>query len=443
MNDLERRAQLLAAQWLSEEGIEAELDALEAVLKRLPDGKCLYERGVHASACDEMDKAIAFLCRAALEECQQLQCPIPCDELINRWVNPFDDDDGGEAALWSGLAEVLNEKFPDSAAVLLLRAYAEVKKENTEAAIDYLVKCLGKDNTYWAADNELAGIFEEDKKNFQAARKHYEQSLVHAPDEEKADIYFDLGWCCGKLKDRQAEERAYRACLELNADREYIWRNLGWTLLESGKLEESVGILKEAIRRDPRSTVPYKGLIDALRKLGRYSEAIAVLETVLKNGKSQQRMVKFAETNLVTLRAMSDNPPKVDVPLEETLEALIEQTIKREHRFFDRRLQVYDCAGRYGRQLVIPGIGRIDLLVEDLDSHELIVIELKRDETEDQVVGQTSRYMGWVRENLAKPGQQVRGIICVGFCDEKLRLAASSNPNLEIFIYRLTCTKVS
>jgi len=40
-------------------------------------------------------------------------------------------------------------------------------------------------------------------------------------------------------------------------------------------------------------------------------------------------------------------------------------------------------------------------------------LELKRGRTDDQVVGQISRYMGWVRENLS-PNQVVRGIIVIG-----------------------------
>ena len=111
---------------------------------------------------------------------------------------------------------------------------------------------------------------------------------------------------------------------------------------------------------------------------------------------------------------------------------------------FGRRLQIYDVPNRpYGRQFAIPDIGRIDLLVEDLDTHDLIVIELKRDQTGDQVVGQTCRYMKWVIENLAREGQQVLGIICVGTSDEKLRLAASLVPRLEVFQYDLTFYKVS
>jgi restriction system protein len=98
--------------------------------------------------------------------------------------------------------------------------------------------------------------------------------------------------------------------------------------------------------------------------------------------------------------------------------------------------------GRYGRQLPIPGIGRIDLLVEDLDTQELVVIELKRGKSTDEVVGQLCRYLGWVQENLAKGNRKVSGIICVHRSSEKLRLAVSPVSGVEIFEYTLSFRKV-
>jgi len=52
------------------------------------------------------------------------------------------------------------------------------------------------------------------------------------------------------------------------------------------------------------------------------------------------------------------------------------------------------------------------------------VVELKKGKTEDDVVGQTLRYMGWVRENISKT-KLVRGIIVVaeGEITNKLEMA--------------------
>ena len=54
-------------------------------------------------------------------------------------------------------------------------------------------------------------------------------------------------------------------------------------------------------------------------------------------------------------------------------------------------------------------IGRIDILARDKNSMSYVVIELKRDQSSDDTVGQLARYMGWIKEN--KKDDNVKGII--------------------------------
>lgn len=56
-------------------------------------------------------------------------------------------------------------------------------------------------------------------------------------------------------------------------------------------------------------------------------------------------------------------------------------------------------------------VGWIDLLAHHRKKPEWLVIELKRGQSSDETVGQVSRYMGWVKHNLAKAGDTVRGLI--------------------------------
>ncbi len=69
------------------------------------------------------------------------------------------------------------------------------------------------------------------------------------------------------------------------------------------------------------------------------------------------------------------------------------------------------------------GVGRSDLICTN-ENGDLVVIELKRGMTSDETIGQVLRYIGWIRENIAKEGQKVRGCIVAGDYDEQLRLAA-------------------
>jgi restriction system protein len=52
--------------------------------------------------------------------------------------------------------------------------------------------------------------------------------------------------------------------------------------------------------------------------------------------------------------------------------------------------------------------GPIDVLAESHDGTELLVVELKRGRASDSVVGQIQRYMGYVAQDLAEPGQRAR-----------------------------------
>ncbi|HIG48674.1 MAG TPA: DUF91 domain-containing protein [candidate division Zixibacteria bacterium] len=54
--------------------------------------------------------------------------------------------------------------------------------------------------------------------------------------------------------------------------------------------------------------------------------------------------------------------------------------------------------------------GPLDILAHRKDQKEFLVIELKRDMASDVVVGQTLRYLGYVKHNVAINNEDVRGL---------------------------------
>ena len=90
---------------------------------------------------------------------------------------------------------------------------------------------------------------------------------------------------------------------------------------------------------------------------------------------------------------------------------------------FGEKLEVFeDSDGNIGKQYYTGDAGYIDILARDSKGN-LVVFELKKGRKNDEVIGQVLRYIGWVRENLAKKGEDVRGIIIVGEKDAKLEYA--------------------
>lgn len=84
--------------------------------------------------------------------------------------------------------------------------------------------------------------------------------------------------------------------------------------------------------------------------------------------------------------------------------------------------------------------GEIDILARGKESNEWVVIELKRGQSSDAVVGQTLRYMGWVEKNLAEEGEGVKGLIIVKEVDRRLRYALSalaSKVNISCLVYNV------
>lgn len=85
----------------------------------------------------------------------------------------------------------------------------------------------------------------------------------------------------------------------------------------------------------------------------------------------------------------------------------------------------------FQRQCRIP-VGIIDLLFVDRDRN-YVVVEIKRPTADyREVVGQITTYMGWVRKNLARTGQNVKGIIVVGKKSERLEYSLDLVPDVSV-----------
>lgn len=80
-------------------------------------------------------------------------------------------------------------------------------------------------------------------------------------------------------------------------------------------------------------------------------------------------------------------------------------------------------------------IGPIDILAKDKTTGSYIVIELKKNQTSDDTVGQLARYMGWIKKE--KSDANVRGVIIAGKYDRKLEYAIEMVPNTEVYLYRV------
>jgi len=100
--------------------------------------------------------------------------------------------------------------------------------------------------------------------------------------------------------------------------------------------------------------------------------------------------------------------------------------------------QSYDLIyenGELTSQQFPTDIGRIDILAKEKSTGAFVVIELKRNQTSDDTVGQLARYMGWISEKYETTN--VSGIIVAGSYDKKLDYAMRMLPSCKVFLYKV------
>jgi len=105
---------------------------------------------------------------------------------------------------------------------------------------------------------------------------------------------------------------------------------------------------------------------------------------------------------------------------EEALESIASLSLEKDLRDYlaqnpfviEKGLKLVDG----GKEFDTKEVGKIDLLLTDKNGYNVIV-ELKKGRSSDDIVGQLSRYTGWVMKNRS---EKVRGIIIVNEPDERL-----------------------
>ena len=101
-------------------------------------------------------------------------------------------------------------------------------------------------------------------------------------------------------------------------------------------------------------------------------------------------------------------------------------------------MEIYEDADGNDGQQYATEIGPIDILAVEPKSNSFNVIELKKGRSSDQVVGQILRYMGWVKKNLCKPGQAVKGLVICSDPDPKLSYALEMTTNIDVRYYSVS-----
>ena len=176
-----------------------------------------------------------------------------------------------------------------------------------------------------------------------------------------------------------------------------------------------------------RATLP-----DAVRK------AIGVQGTyrdITSQAEALERLLDVtSDPEIITTDPTIEDPSAF--ALEKHLEDFLVQNWARTDlgKYYD----IYEDDGEIIGQQFKVDLGRIDILAISKDKKTLLVVELKKGRASDVVVGQTLRYMGYLKDELAEEGQTVKGVIIAFEDDKKIRRALSAIHNIEFYRYHVS-----
>jgi restriction system protein len=138
--------------------------------------------------------------------------------------------------------------------------------------------------------------------------------------------------------------------------------------------------------------------------------------------------------------AIMSSDPTVEDPsafaMESHLEAFLVANWNQTE--LSQEFSIYEEEGEPVGQQYQTDAGSIDILAISKDHKRLLVVELKRGRASDTVVGQTLRYMGYVKDQIAEDDQTVEGAIVALEDDQKLRWALAPVPSISFYRYQIS-----
>jgi len=146
-------------------------------------------------------------------------------------------------------------------------------------------------------------------------------------------------------------------------------------------------------------------------------------------------------------KLISGTQPPTIVPTDDTIEDAFSFAVEKHLEDFlvknwkstelGKRYDIFEEDGELVGQQYPSDTGLIDILAVSKDKKELLVVELKRGRVSDIVLGQIQRYMGYVKDELAEPDQNVRGVIIAFEDDIRINRALSVAPNIDFYTYKI------
>jgi tetratricopeptide (TPR) repeat protein len=292
-------AQALFDKFAYEGGGPETLDRMREIVARAPADRLRYERAFVALLNEDDQLALQQITGFGTDVSTRDRAPLDVEELWD-WIDPMLDI--APAEFYTAFADGLAVGWPDSPPVLTLKGLGE---NDAATRLKYFQAALEKDDGFWVADYGAGDAWFE-LKEWTKAKDSYLRALRSETATYIPEIHFALGFCYGHQKQSQAEAEAYRKCLELDPSYPDARNNLGWSLLKAGLYEEAIPVFKDSIEGGNDGKRPLRNLAEALKRLERYDEAIAILQQDTIKG----RVTSYSRHKIEEIQALQSGSAK-------------------------------------------------------------------------------------------------------------------------------------
>jgi len=380
--------------------------------------------------------------------------------------------------LTENIIDNLKVKSTKKAYIPFFKGYKLIIEEKHIQAINEFDKATDIDNNFWYAILFIAYTYFNTKK-YRIALSYFHKTLEFSEkirEDLLVKIFPYLADSYYHIKDYKKAVKFIGEALKINPDLAYANNFKGYCLYKLKWYDEALRYLNKSIELGTDDLYPYWNKIRVHKATGEYNKALDVIEylkTKTKSKKSiqneidsirklqkQKKVIKPAVNINVNedVEIIEDEKETAFVPsplkkktsgiqleLEEILEDLLEIRLRKNKQTFGKQLKIYSPADdptKYGRQFRTD-TGRMDILTQDMEDNSYVIIELKRGKSDIEVVEQIQNYIDWTINNLAKPNQPVKGIICIKEATNRLKALVKTLPDIELFEYEFDFIKIA
>ena len=317
-----------------------------------------------------------------------------------------------------------------------------------------------QDNPETILAKEFLGFTYEEMKHWYNAISIFEQVAGKSVFHYFQEIYFQLAWCYGKVREYSAEEENYRKCLEIAPDYEFALNNLGLSLYKQKKYDDAEKIFLQCLDENRDLPYPANNLVDTYLITGQIEKAKKFIESkkfkiskyfIDKVKKYSKKNVAYYiefdsdEENISENKKFNNDEVKNEqFTSEKILEDEIVSRIESGKEIFGLNLKIYRRKGdNYGRQYPFhdgKNNRRLDILCVD-EQDNFYIIELKKDSGYDDAYKQIKNYVDYFEKNRAN-GKKVFGILCLNSPTEKLLQDVRKDNRIRLFEYKISYSEI-